>query len=267
MNFLLDDQMRLSVLASGSKGNVVLIESGQEAVLIDAGISGRRLRELIIERWGHPETLNGCFLTHEHMDHARGLKTLFKKGEKPQIFSNLQTRQYLESRGLDTSNWNEFQTGQVVENGAFKVQSFPVPHDAYDPCGFSVEAGGRTAVICTDLGYITAEVKRHVAAADILVLEANYDEELLSSDPRRPWSTKQRIMARHGHLSNLQAAELLAGLNGSKLKYVLLAHLSEDCNRPELALEAAKEGLREAGLQQVCVEAAPQNETSSPVVV
>lgn len=267
MNFLLDDQMRVTVLASGSRGNVTLIECGRQAILIDAGISGRRLRKLLLSTWGPPETLSGCFLTHEHMDHARGLKTLFAGEGGEWIRANSQTREYLASRGMDTRRWKDFQTGEEVICGVFSVRSFPVPHDAYDPCGFQVRAGGRTAVICTDLGYVTAEVKEQAGSADIFVLEANYDEALLAADSKRPWSTKQRIMARHGHLSNAQAGDLLAGLSGSRLKHVLLAHLSEDCNRPELAVSAAREGIRRAGLEGVNIHPASQSAPTIPVVV
>lgn len=267
MTVLSSNQIRVTVLASGSRGNATLVEMGNEGILIDAGLSGRRLRELLSRQWAPPERLSRCFLTHEHMDHVRGIKTLFPGGGGNRISANEQTRNFLNDRGMNTDGWKTFCTGEEVTCGGFSVSSFPVPHDAYDPCGFQIWAEEKTVVVCTDLGYATTEIKARVATADILVLEANYDEALLRSDTKRPWATKQRIMERHGHLSNLQVTELLSTLSGSGLKHILLAHISEDCNRPELAIRAAREGIRQAGLQGVGIYPTFQNKPSESVVV
>ena len=138
------------------------------------------------------------------------------------------------------------------------VDTFSVPHDAYDPVGFLVQTSGGNIGLLTDLGHPTRLAKERVRLANALILEANYDRQLLQDDTRRPWATKQRIMSRHGHLSNDSAAQLAAEIVSPQLQHLFLAHLSGDCNRPDLACETVSRALNEVGASHVTVEATCQ---------
>ena len=143
--------------------------------------------------------------------------------------------------------WKIFQTGSRFQLGSLDVQSFSIPHDAAEPVGFVLGYEGQSLGFITDLGFPTRMVIERVRSVHTLVIEANHDEKMLQEDTRRPWATKQRIMSRHGHLSNAAAAEVLASIAGNGLRRALLGHLSEDCNTPELALRTVRERLAQDG--------------------
>lgn len=268
MRHIFEGQVGTQIIGSGSKGNAVLIYDDKRAFLVDAGLSGRELIKRLDGAGFELERLAGVILTHEHDDHTRGLKGLLKKIDVP-VWANIQTSDYLKSRGYQKVKWQVFDTGSEFSFDGIKVKSFPVPHDAYDPCGFVVCIGEISVGILTDLGYCTDIIRREIASCQVLVLEANYDDELLAQDQKRPWSVKQRISARHGHLSNVQAAELLRSLvnRNCKLRHVFLAHMSEDCNSPELAITEVRKGLAEAGLEHVEVHLSYQSHVSDDVVI
>lgn len=232
--------MELCVLASGSAGNSLLIRGGGGALLVDAGISCRQLEQRLAQAGIAPSALDAILLTHEHGDHASGLRTFLRKWPVP-CFCNSATARALPPETLNGAHVRLFETGAHFEVAGFRVRAFPVPHDAADPVGFRVEEGAVALAVLTDLGFgprLVCEAARGVRA---LVLESNYEEELLQKDPHRPWSLKQRIASRHGHLSNADAARLAASLEAPELEILVLAHLSRDCNSPSLAL-AAMEG-------------------------
>jgi len=268
MNLLFENQTRVQVLGSGSKGNVILIEGGSEVILVDAGLSGKELVERLNRAGIELCQLTGVILTHEHNDHVRGLKGLLKRKALP-VWGSQQTISHLRSLGYRHNQWQTFCTGQQFCVGGMSVSSFAVPHDAYDPCGFIITVNGVQVGILTDLGYCTEEVKRAAFNCHILCLEANYDAQMLSEDTKRPWATKQRISARHGHLSNTQAAELLASFKGrrSPLRDVFLVHMSEDCNNPDLALGEIQQGLTTAELEGVKLHLSYQSKPSDAVIL
>ncbi len=268
MRHIFEDQIKVQVLGSGSKGNATLIAGGGKAVLIDAGLSGRELIKRLASAGIRPDQLTAVILTHEHNDHVRGLKGLLRVANVP-VWANIQTATHLRSNGYRPDQWNSFDTGQEFEFSNVSVASFAVPHDAYDPCGFVVTMQGIAVGILTDLGYCTEVVCEAAARCHVLCLEANYDVQLLSQDTKRPWATKQRISARHGHLSNEQASALLAGLDGKNapLRHVFLGHMSEDCNSPEVALPEIQLGLQRAGLNGVEVHLTYQSKVSDIVVI
>jgi len=231
-----------NILGSSSSGNCALLRTGNSKILIDAGFSGKRIG-LMLETVGESiDTIDAVFLTHEHSDHAQGIRGLAKRSDLP-VFANRDTAEAVQDKLVKKVNWQVFQTGTGFQFRDIEVRSFSVPHDAYDPVGFTFHWGeiddlispAQSLAWVTDLGHMPEHIKQHIKSVQILVLEANYDEMLLESDDRRPWSLKQRIRGRHGHLSNDACFEALSALNGSStLREVYLAHLSKDCNTLEL---------------------------------
>jgi phosphoribosyl 1,2-cyclic phosphodiesterase len=238
--------LHLTVLASGSSGNCALVETPGTRVLIDAGLSAKRVAEKLAAVGVTPEQLDGILLTHEHADHAAAIGVWGRRHRTP-VFANRLTAEAL-SKDTGGVDWKIFQTGAPFTIGSLQVQSFSIPHDAAEPVGFVLGYDGRSLGFLTDLGFPTKMVIERVRSVHTLVIEANHDEKMLQEDTRRPWSTKQRIMSRHGHLSNAAAAEVLADIAGNGLRRALLGHLSEDCNTPDLALRTVRERLaRDSG--------------------
>jgi len=243
--------IEVTVLASGSSGNALLVRSGESAVLVDAGLSARRLTSALQACGVAPESLSGILLTHEHGDHTKGLKVFAEKHPVP-VFVNPLTADHLKRAGI-RAQWNLFASGSAFSLGGLDVLPFSVPHDAADPVGFVLRAGGLGFAVLTDLGYATRNVVDSVRGVNALLIETNHDEALLQKDTKRPWSVKQRIMSRHGHLSNAAAADLVSEVATDALRHVLLAHLSRDCNSPELAVDAVGTRLRAGGCDRVAV--------------
>jgi len=232
-------------LASGSDGNATLVRNETAAFLIDAGLSARQLTARLLATGMSPEQLSGILLTHEHGDHTSALKVLLMRHQLP-VFCNTLTARALQDVGLVHGNWKLFQTGPEFSIGSFEIRAFSVPHDAADPVGFRISSSGSCFGVLTDLGYATRLVFDMLRGIRALLIETNHDEELLQKDPRRPWSVKQRILSRHGHLSNAAAARILSELE-APLQHIILGHLSRDCNSPQLALDCAARGLANAG--------------------
>jgi phosphoribosyl 1,2-cyclic phosphodiesterase len=249
--------VQLTILGSGSAGNAAYLEAGQTRLLIDAGLSGRQIRHRLLSIGKSPEGLSGILISHEHSDHIQGLTTLAAKLGIP-VYCNRQTQQAIEAALGIRGEFRIFDTGAAFEVGEVWVETFSVPHDASDPVGFLVRTAAGNVGFVTDLGHATKLVLQRARPANILVLEANHDLEMLQNDPRRPWSLKQRILSRHGHLSNTAAAQALQELITAEMRHVCLAHLSRDCNRPELALAAAQQCLQLLGATHVRLEAACQ---------
>jgi phosphoribosyl 1,2-cyclic phosphodiesterase len=233
--------IHLTVLASGSSGNSIFVRTRETSVLVDAGISARQLESQLKLIDVSTASLSGILLTHEHGDHTRGLKVFCSKNPVP-VFTNQLTAHRLKENGLST-DWHFFSGGSAFALGDFTITPFSVPHDAADPVGFVLSNGTSSVAILTDLGYSTRNIVAAVRGVNAIVIEANHDEALLQNDTKRPWSVKQRIMSRHGHLSNQAAANLVAEVATERLRHILLAHLSEDCNSAELAQSAIREKL------------------------
>lgn len=207
-------------------------------MLIDAGFSGKRICGMLAEVGESLETLDAVFLTHEHTDHAQGIRGLSKRADLP-VFANRDTAEAVQAKLTKRPSWQLFETGTTFSFRDLEIHAFSIPHDAYDPVGYTFRWGEegdlfsppKSLAWVTDLGYVPPHVQEHIRSVQTLVLEANYDESLLDQDTKRPWSTKQRIRGRHGHLSNELAFNTLKSLNGSsKVEEVYLAHLSKDCN-------------------------------------
>ncbi len=251
--------MKVAVLGSGSGGNSTVISCSDGDFLIDIGLSAKQI-ELRLEILGiNPDSIKGIFLTHEHSDHARGLNVFLKNRDIP-VYANAMTKEALEYGIKSEVRWKVFQTGQNFKVDQLMVNAFPIPHDAAEPVGFVVETVTAKFGLVTDVGCVTHSMRTNLKGADALFVEANYDEDLLELDEKRPWSTKQRISSRHGHLSNIQAGELISEVGCEKLKTVLLGHLSSDCNEDDLCRGMIKPMLNKVGLKAVTLICASQHE-------
>jgi len=228
--------IRFCILGSSSSGNCALLATDDCKVLIDAGFSARRIGEMLESVGENLDSIDAVFLTHEHGDHCAGLSGLRQRSELP-IFANRGTAEAVQ-RGLrHRANWHLFETGTGFQFRGLDVDSFLIPHDAMEPVAFVFSCGHddlfsprRSLAWVTDLGYASELVRQRVRNVDLLVLEANHDLTLLKRDTRRPWSVKQRISGRHGHLSNEAARDLMTSVEQPAWKHVCLAHLSRDCN-------------------------------------
>jgi phosphoribosyl 1,2-cyclic phosphodiesterase len=262
--------MQITILGSGSAGNCTLIETGSTRLLVDAGLSARQIKERLQRLGRHLEQISAVLLTHEHSDHTRALGVLCRQPGLA-VYANRLTAEAVaadpEWEGRVRPSWRLFATGQAFEVGDLAVETFSVPHDAYDPVGFVIRHGAQSVGVLTDLGHATKLVVERVRATDVLIVEANHDLKLLQEDTARPWATKQRIMSRHGHLSNDAAAKLTGEVVSERLRHVFLAHLSRDCNRPELAQRVVSEKLRKLGASHVAVAVAGQDAPTATVNV
>jgi phosphoribosyl 1,2-cyclic phosphodiesterase len=236
----------VSALASGSKGNSIYIDGPEGSLLVDAGLSAREIMRRIAHIGASSERIAGILVTHDHSDHLRGVRVLASRLGVT-VYGTAGTLRAAELP--DSINIRVIKSGDDFTVAGFTVRPYSLPHDATDPVGYKLEQNGVKIGIATDLGYATALVKRRLAGCDMLILESNYDEDMLLEGPY-PWFLKQRIRSRRGHLSNEASSQVLTELLHPGLQRVILAHLSEVNNCPEVALgEAAGAiGVRENGL-------------------
>ncbi len=240
--------MRFTSLGSGSSGNAALLVTEGARVLVDAGFSARRLGQLLEEVGESLERIDAVFLTHEHGDHADGLEGL-KRFPHIRVFANEGTRRVVQAGLTWRADWNVFETGSRFRFRDLEVETFAVPHDAQDPVGFRFSHGHegdlvaprRSLAWLTDLGHAPLNIRQCLRECDVVVVESNHCPRLLQADARRPWSTKQRISGRHGHLSNEAVRELLADVASPRWRHVFLTHLSRDCNSRAAVEEALGE--------------------------
>jgi phosphoribosyl 1,2-cyclic phosphodiesterase len=294
--------MRMTVLASGSKGNSTIIASSTTRVLVDAGLSCREICKRMTQAGEDPTSLDAILITHEHQDHVAGLGVLARKLNIPVYFTEPTHRAWVrmltprttmsyaqwlthvqrekEARAnavagicdsmsaavespcsqIDDPDDTEsqpvrekvdptflptveyFNAGAQFRVGDIQIMPFTIPHDAADPCGFVFSAEGIRMAIATDLGYMPPNVKAALRRVDVLMLESNHDLEMLKDGPY-PWSVKQRVLSRVGHLSNLATAEFLQKDYDGTATFIILGHLSESNNAPELARLSAEQAL------------------------
>ena len=238
----------VSVLASGSRGNCAIISSSSSRILLDAGISCRETFKRAKTLGQDPHSFSAILITHEHSDHIYGLQVLARKTNLPIFMTGATHRAWTRLvRDADgelprLKKLEMFSSGKAFQIGDIDVMPFTIPHDAADPVGFTFRAEGVKIGFVTDLGYIPASVSHHLRHCDILVLESNHDLEMLRGGPY-PWSVKQRVMSRVGHLSNEALAQFFAKDYDGEAAYVVLAHLSEQNNHPEIARGAAEKAL------------------------
>jgi phosphoribosyl 1,2-cyclic phosphodiesterase len=245
---------RVSILASGSSGNSTLLETGHTALLIDAGLGKkemlRRFEALGRER---PHRVDAVLITHEHSDHSSGLAQMAREWDCPAYLTEPTHREILKmyaegpekpGKKAQIDRVEYIRPGKSFQIGDIEITPFTIPHDASDPVGYAFRANGTKVAIVTDLGYMPELVKQHLREADFLILESNHDLEMLKMGPY-PWYIKQRVMSRTGHLSNTIVSEFLADAEvfDGRARHLVLAHLSEQNNNPDLARISAEEAL------------------------
>jgi phosphoribosyl 1,2-cyclic phosphodiesterase len=268
--------VKLTILGSGSSGNCAYVETAEARILVDAGFSPRQTRQRLAGIGRAPEILTAILLTHEHSDHIAGLLGIADKFQIP-VYCNRGTQDgtiwtlknkwsrktNLAIESADTFktkiNWQLFATGASFEIADVLIETFSIPHDAQDPVGFLLRTSDGNIGFVTDLGHVTKLVLERIRAANVLVLESNHDVKMLQDCPRRSWALKQRILGRHGHLSNVTAAETIAQIMSAEMKHLYLAHLSRECNRPELAHNVMAEQLHHIGATHVQLQLAAQD--------
>lgn len=219
---------------SSSSGNATYIGDRSCGVLIDAGLSGRNVFARL-DAIGVPiSALQGIFITHEHSDHIKGLKTIAKKTKAP-VYATEEVLDFLIGKGHIPSEQARLLSDETLVQDILKVRAFDTPHDSLHSVGYTVETErGSIATVCTDLGYMTEEILRIISKSDLCMLESNYDENMLMVG-NYPWELKQRIRGRRGHLSNEDASQSLLRLLNEGCENFILAHLSKENNRPEIA--------------------------------
>jgi phosphoribosyl 1,2-cyclic phosphodiesterase len=240
--------LRVSILASGSSGNITLLETQNTRLLIDAGLGKRETLARLAAIEKDLDRVDGILVTHEHGDHCSGLPQMLGLWKAP-LYVTEQTMDALQRalperlekrlRGVETIH-----AGQRFCVGDIEIHPFQIPHDAADPIGFTFRTDGVKMVLVTDLGYMPELVKVHLREADCLMLESNHDLDMLKVGPY-PWVVKQRVLSRTGHLSNHAVSEYLADCDGfdGRARYLVLAHLSQENNNPDLARLSAEEAL------------------------
>jgi phosphoribosyl 1,2-cyclic phosphodiesterase len=243
--------LEITILASGSSGNAALVRTETASFLVDAGLSTRELTLRLATCGVEPRDLSAILVTHEHGDHTKGLAQWSKKHATP-IYCNRQTAAVLREKVTDFNGWKIFESGAEFDLEGTTIRSFLIPHDAVEPVGFVVRREDHSFGFLTDLGHATTLVTESLRGVDALLIETNYDEQLLERDTKRPWSIKQRIQSRHGHLSNTAAAETVSRIRHDGLGHLLLGHLSRDCNSEELALGAMRRMLGESAIGLFC---------------
>lgn len=253
--------MKICLLASGSRGNALLIESGRTRLLLDAGLAAREIRRRLDLIGVAAESLSGLLITHEHTDHVRGLGPLVRQLGLP-VYLHTELAGALKDVGR-TECVREFAAGEDFTIGDLTIQAFSVTHDALAPVGFTLSGEEGRIGVATDLGVATRLVVERLQGCRALVLETNHDEELLRDGPY-PWALKQRVRSNHGHLSNAAGGALLGRLLWPGLEEVFLGHLSETNNRPELALAAVRQTLDGQG---VCLPQVAVGRQDAPVMM
>ncbi len=244
--------LKVCILGSGSSGNSTFVASDTTALLIDAGLSARAIEQRLSVIGRSTDEVRGICISHEHGDHTQGLRVLHQRAGIP-LYANAGTVEALRrTPENDSLRWQIFTTGSPFQVGDLSVEPFAVPHDAYEPVGFVIASGDTRIGIVTDMGMCTTLIRERLRHCHAVVIESNHDEHMLK-EANRPWHLKQRIGGRQGHLSNQGAALLLEEIAGPHLRHVFLAHLSEDCNRPELARQTAHDMLVRKGHSHVAV--------------
>ena len=227
-------------LYSGSSGNSFFVQSETTNLIIDAGVSLKKITTALENLNIYGENINGILVTHDHIDHTRGLANLSNKYNIP-VYANLKTWKAISdiARKIPEENKKIFNISKSFSIGDIKILPFRTPHDAADPCGFNLYNSGKKISIATDIGCVSEELLNNLKNSSSILLEANYDPELLKFS-RYPYLLKKRISSNTGHLSNISAVKTLVSLYDFGLKNALLIHLSKENNFPELLYETAK---------------------------
>ena len=239
--------LKFCSLYSGSSGNCLYIESENTKLLIDAGVSLKKIEKGLSSLDISFETLDGILVTHEHSDHVQSLGNLSKKFDLP-VFANSETFDAMpkQTDKISTKNIKNIKINEKFNIKDIEINSFSIPHDAVNPCGFTLTSGNRKISIATDIGHMTNKILKTLEGSDFILLESNYDTEVLKHS-KYPYLLKKRIAGPNGHLSNEMAGKVINYLIHNNLKKAMLGHLSKESNFPELAYQTVVDEILSAG--------------------
>lgn len=250
-------------LASGSKGNCLYIGTEKTKLLIDAGIGIKNLKERLELIGVHLSQIDAVIVTHEHTDHIKGLERLACEDQIP-VFVNSDTACAIASYVKKAPRFKIFSTGEYFSFGDIEILPFSIPHDAADPVGFTFHLEGLKIGVCADLGFVSTSIVQTLKKCDYLYVEANHQPSMVYASAR-PAIYKQRVLGRQGHLSNEECSSLIEQIFHPNLKQIYLAHLSSECNHPDVALGTVQKKLKILQAEtKVCI--AFQQRCSQPVL-
>lgn len=236
--------MQLHILASGSTGNAIFLEIGGAKILVDAGISARRIEKGLRAVGVEPAALDAILVTHEHSDHVSGLPVFTRKFKAP-VYARRRTWDAFQPTHYVEADYRR-ELGTRLDIGGVCIEPFAISHDAAEPVGYSFNYGDLKCVVATDMGCVSERVEQDIAFADVMVFESNHDVAMLRSGPY-PEYLKKRILGTRGHLSNLETGRCLARMGKKSGMHVFLAHLSQHNNCPDLALSTVEKVLEQQG--------------------
>lgn len=264
--------MILGSIASGSSGNCIYVGSEDTHLLVDVGISKKRIEAGLCGIEVDPKKLSGILITHEHSDHISGLGVMSRKHKLP-IYATSETIGRILNNsatgGIDPELFHPIVPGAMFFIGGIKIHSFSVPHDAANPVGYTFEAEGKKVGVATDIGVVTEVIAEHLKGVRALLLEANHDVHMLEAGTY-PYQLKRRILGNQGHLSNENSGRLLARIWTKELKHIFLGHLSEENNFPDLAYETVRLELLNAHQdfeRYTSLSVASRSEACTPVMI
>lgn len=254
-------------LYSGSSGNSFFIQTNHTKILVDAGVSCKKIETALGNLNISPSELQAILVTHEHVDHTKGLGVLSYKYNIP-IYANEKTWEHINSEKILPDNKRFFINNEQFDISDLSIFPFPTPHDAADPCGFNIFNDTKKISIATDLGNITEDVFKHLENSSLVLLESNYDKNILKYSPY-PYRLKQRIASPVGHLENCVAGQTISKLINSGLKNALLIHLSKENNFPELAYKTIWEELSKNNFSEkdININVAPRDNPSDIIQI
>ena len=258
--------MKLITLASGSKGNSTLIISQKAKILIDDGLTFKAMKARLESIGIEPGEINGIFITHEHGDHTDGINNFVKKCPDTYVYFHDKNRKNIEAKCPNVPQKNLIGFERVVDLKDLHIEAFPLSHDSDDCVGYQVSEGDNKIAIATDLGYYDNNILEKLKVCSLCIVEANHDVNMLLKNPRYSTFTKARILSGKGHLSNQQSAEVIYVLAKNNVKQVILGHLSEENNTPELAYEHIKSYLKSKNIEEgkdIFIDIAPQRQNGT----
>lgn len=263
--------IRVCTLYSGSSANCIYIENNGRAILIDAGAGVKKTGKALCDIGSGYDKIEAIFITHEHSDHVAGLKTILKYHEQIPVIGNEKTLTAIHNLypEINCKNFHSMSTGSCASNGLMKISSFLTSHDSAECVGYTVDTGNRKIGVMTDVGETSSQTSELIKHCDTLVIESNHDTDMLWSGAY-PYSLKKRISGRFGHFSNKQCGEFLGGFSKENVRSVILAHLSQENNTPELAYNTVSEYLTSSGAVvggDIDLTVAPRNEVSKMIVI
>ena len=241
-------KLEFASIASGSSGNCIYVASSHTRLLIDAGLSGKRIEAGLSELSLTGYDIDALLVTHEHNDHVDGVGIMSRRYDIP-VYATEGTWENMPGKvgRIKPSNKNALYSGETLMINDLMIQPFPIPHDAAQPVGYSITDGSAKITVATDIGHITDEVRENIKDSNILLIESNHDVDMVKTGPY-PYPLKQRVLSDFGHLSNDNCGKILGDVITDTLKYIFLGHLSKENNTPALAFETVKSRLEAEGV-------------------